>query len=108
MKVLVDECVPRPLLKRLHGHTLHTTQDMGWTGIKNGSLLALAEREFDAFLTSDQNLMYQQNLKGRRMAILVLSTNLWPLLKQRSELVQTALNQLQPGAFLELAIPALA
>ena len=76
MRVLVDECVPRPLLQRLRGHTLRTAQDMGWASTKNGCLLALAEEEFDAFLTSDQNLRYQQNLKGRRLAILVLSTNL--------------------------------
>ena len=106
MNVLVDECVPKPLLKRLRGHTLRTAQDMGWASTKNGSLLALAEKKFDAFLTSDQNLRYQQNLRGRRVAILVLSTNLWPVLKRHIELVQTALDQLRHGEFQALAVPS--
>ena len=48
---------------------------MGWTGIKNGDLVRLAEEQFDVFVTSDQNLRYQQNLEGRRIAIAELSTN---------------------------------
>ena len=106
MNVLVDECVPKPLLKRLRGHTLRTAQDMGWASTKNGKLLALAGQGFDAFLTADQNVRYQQNLKGRQIAILVLSTNLWPVLKQHVSWVQAALDRIRPGEFLELAIPS--
>ena len=62
MNVLVDECVPKPLLKRLRSHTLRTAQEMGWASTKNGRLLALAGQKFDAFLTADQNVRYQQNL----------------------------------------------
>ncbi len=105
MNVLVDECVPKPLLKLLRGHTLRTAQDLGWASTKNGRLLALAEQTFDAFLTADHNMRYQQNLKGRRIAILVLSTNLWPALRPHLGLVQTALDQLEPGEFVDLAIP---
>jgi predicted nuclease of predicted toxin-antitoxin system len=74
MKILLDACVPRPLRKFLPDHTVHTTQEMGWGKLKNGALLQAAEPQFDAFLTSDQNLKYQQNIAGRKLAILVLPT----------------------------------
>ena len=75
MKVLLDECVPWPMHKLLAGHDCTTAQKRGWGGIKNGDLLGRAEDEFDLFVTSDQNMRYQQNLAGRRIAILELSTN---------------------------------
>lgn len=103
--MLVDECVPKPLLKSLRGQTFITAQEMGWTSIKNGRLLALAEPCFDLFLTADQNLAYQQNLQGRRLAILVLSTNVWPALARHVERVQAALDTIQPGQYLEVEIP---
>ena len=75
MNILLDECVPWPLRKLLAQHTCQTAQQMGWKSVKNGELLALAEGKFDLFITSDQSLVYQQNLRGRRIAILQLSTN---------------------------------
>ena len=57
------------------GHVCKTAQHMGWTGKKNGELLRLAEAAFDVFVTSDQNIRYQQNLSGCRIAIVELSTN---------------------------------
>src|SRR5260370_31666027 len=74
MKVLVDECAPRALKSFLskHGHESLTVQEAGWSGKENGELLALAETEFDVLVTLDTNLRYQQNLTGRRIAILVL------------------------------------
>lgn len=71
MKVLLDECVPRKLRRELTEHAVLTVTERGWSGIKNGELLALAETEFEVFLTVDQNLKYQQNLKKiLRQAIL--------------------------------------
>ena len=69
MRILLDECVPWPMHRLLTGHACSTVQDLGWGGIKNGDLLQRAEGEFDLFITSDQNLRYQQNLTGRRIAI---------------------------------------
>ena len=105
MRVLVDECVPLKLVRLLSGHTFTTAQQQGWGGFKNGKLLEVAEREFDSFLTSDRNLEYQQNLKGRKIGILLLSTNHWPTLKQHAPLVQTALDKLQPNEFARVEIP---
>ncbi len=65
MKILLDECVPWPMHKLLVGHVCTTAQKQGWGGIKNGDPLNRAEGEFDLFVTSDQNIRYQQNLSGR-------------------------------------------
>ncbi|MFM8358132.1 MAG: DUF5615 family PIN-like protein, partial [Verrucomicrobiota bacterium] len=75
MRILLDECVPWLMCRLLTGHECTTAQKQGWGGVKNGDLIRLAEGEFDLFITSDQNLRYQQNLVGRRLPILVLSTN---------------------------------
>jgi hypothetical protein len=71
MKVLLDECVPRKLRRELPDHEVFTVTERGWSGIKNGKLLALAEVEFDVFLTVDQNLKYQQNLKAFNIGIIM-------------------------------------
>ncbi len=77
---------------------------MDWKRIKNGELLALAEAHFDLFLTSDQNLRYQQNLEGRRIAILELSTNKLRRLLTAAALVRETLATIQPAEFRRLEI----
>ena len=72
MKVLLDECVPRKLRRGLPEHEVRTVTERGWSGIKNGKLLTLAEAEFDVFLTVDQNLKYQQNLKAFNIGVILL------------------------------------
>jgi hypothetical protein len=62
VKLLLDECVDRRFAKELQGHFVKTVPQMGWATIKNGELLALAEKEFDVFITVDRNLSFQQNL----------------------------------------------
>ena len=74
MKILFDECMPEPLRPLLTGLNIRIAQEMGWGRVKNVQLLQQAEGVFDAFVTADQSLKYQQNLKDRRLAILVLST----------------------------------
>jgi predicted nuclease of predicted toxin-antitoxin system len=72
VKLLLDECIDRRLAKDLSGHDVKTVPQMGWAGIKNGALLALAEQEFDVFITVDRNLSFQQNLPKFNIAVLVL------------------------------------
>ena len=74
MKVLIDECAPKALATFLskRGHECRTVQEAGWSGKQNGELLDLAEPEFDVLVTVDTNLQRQQNLSGRRIAIIVL------------------------------------
>jgi len=105
MKILLDECVPWPMYKFLTGHECSTAQQCGWGGIKNGELLRLAEGDFDLFITSDQNIRYQQNLAGRQIAILELSTNDYRRIKASSELIQSAVATIQSREFRQLEIP---
>ena len=105
MRVLLDECVPWPMHKLLAGHTCATAQKRGWSARHNGQLLSLAEVEFDLFITSDQNIRYQQNLSGRRIGILVLSTNDLRRILAASLLIQTTVASMTPGEFRLLPIP---
>lgn len=72
MRLLLDECVPKRLKRELPGHEVKTVQDMDWAGIKNGALLKLADGQFDAFLTVDQGIEYQQNLAGLTISVVVM------------------------------------
>ncbi|HEY5041277.1 MAG TPA: DUF5615 family PIN-like protein [Verrucomicrobiae bacterium] len=105
MKILLDECVPWPMHRLLTGHECRTAQQQGWGGIKNGRLLQLAEGGFDLFITSDQNLRYQQNLSGRSIAILELSTNKLHRIEAAAVLIQAAITAIKPGEFRQLEIP---
>lgn len=101
--VLFDTCVPRPLRNFLTAHTVSRAQDRGWGALKNGELLAEAESGgFEVFVTSDKNLKYQQNVSGRKIAILVLPTNDWPTLRQRTQEVSELVDQIGPGAYREM------
>jgi len=105
MKILLDECVPWPMHKFLAGHECSTAQQHNWGGIKNGDLLRLAEKEFNLFITSDQNIRYQQNLAGRQIAILELSTNDLRRIQAAAELILSAVAAIQPEEFRRLEIP---
>jgi hypothetical protein len=72
MRVLLDECLPRKLKRCIPGHAVQTVPEAGWAGIKNGALLRLAEATFDAFVTIDNNLPFQQNLASLNLAVIIL------------------------------------
>lgn len=72
MKLLLDECIDRRFAKELAWHDVKTVPQMGWATKKNGELLALAETEFDVFITVDRNLSFQQNLPKFNIAVLIL------------------------------------
>lgn len=105
MRILLDECVPWPMHGLLAGHECSTAQLRGWGGLKNGDLLRRAESEFDLFITSDQSIRYQQNLAGRRIPILELSTNKLRRIQAAVALLQSAVAAIQPGEFRSLDIP---
>ena len=77
MRIHVDECAPKALKKHLpnHGHECFTVQEAGWSGTQKDELLSLAETAFDVLVTVDTNIIYQQNLAGRTIAIVVLQTS---------------------------------
>ena len=104
MRILFDECSAWPLSKLLKGHTCSNPVKEGWRGIQNGELLKLAEAKFDVFLTCDQGIGYQQNLKARSIAILHLWTNDIGVLEKRSSEILSALASIQAGQYLELVV----
>ncbi len=92
MRVLLDECVDWRLAREIAGHEVKTARQMGWTTIRNGALLALAEREFDVFVTVDRNLAFQQHLPSFALAVIVLrarSNRLADLVLLVPELLET-------------------
>ena len=72
MRIFLDECIDWRLSRDISGHDVKTARQMGWTAIKNGELLALASAHFDAFVTVDRNLAFQQDVSGLRIAVVVL------------------------------------
>jgi hypothetical protein len=105
MKILLDECVPLQVRGALPNHEVATAQRMGWGGISNGDLLDKAEREgFQVFILADKNLRYQQDLVGRRIAILELWTNHRPTLEKHFPEIRIAAEKLSPGDYSILEI----
>ena len=101
MRVLLDENLPRPLIKQLRNHEYSTAQIQGWKAVENGELLGLIEQyKWDVFLTGDKNLRYQQNLSSRQVAIIELPTNRWPILRRMIEPIQKAIDSALPGAYI--------
>ncbi len=95
MHILIDECLPKKLKRELTEHTVFTVQEKGWAGMKNGALLRRAENEFNVWVTADQNIEYQQNLKHFDIAVVVLVAPrneleaLLPLIPQLQEVLRT-------------------
>ena len=102
MKVILDENVPGPLKAILPNHTVTTVQEQGLAGTVNGALLARLEGAFDVFITADKNLRYQQNLGGRRLAILELPTNRLPLLRPMIPRITAAVDVIKPREYVQL------
>ena len=106
MLILFDHVTPRGVARSLTGHTVTKAKDRGWDKLTNGDLLAEAEQAgFDVLLTAGKNMRYQQNLKGRRIAIVVLSTPQWPLVKLHLEKIAAAVGAATAGSLAEVDIP---
>ncbi len=100
MRVLFDHNVPHRLRTSLTGHEVTTADEMGWAELENGELLRAAEDcSFEVMVTADKNLAYQQNLAGRKLALVVLSTNNWNVLKRNIPLVVEAVSAAGAGSF---------
>src|ERR1700730_4498901 len=106
MRVLFDHGTSAPLIPFLAGHTVTKAKDRGWDTLSNGDLLTVAEEAgFDLFLTADKNIRYQQNLEGRRIALVVLSTLQWPVAKLHVERIVAAVTAATPGIYCEVELP---
>lgn len=105
MRILLDECVPRPLKRELADYEIRTVVEMGWSGKKNGELLRLMNQEsFTVLLTTDQNLRYQQNLEQAGVAVIVLvaRSNRLPDLVPLIPDVRSVLSTVAPGEVIEV------
>ena len=104
MRILLDESLPRRLSGELPGHNASTVTECGWSGLDNGALLRAAAGEFDVFLTADQNLEYQQNLRALPLSIVVLvaRNNTFETLRQLMPEVLDCLSQLAPRTLVKV------
>lgn len=106
MRILFDQGVTFPISRHLTGHVVAVAVDLGWDRLRNGELLAAAEEAgYDALLTTDKNLQYQQNLKARKIAILVIGHAQWPTLQAHVERIVKAVNSAKVGSYVEVEIP---
>lgn len=99
MRILLDSNLPRAYAALLPGHRTETTHQRRWSDLDDGPLLDAAESEFDAFITMDQSLRYQQNLSNRRIRIVVLraTSNRLAVLAPSASAVLLALREMSPG-----------
>ena len=102
MRLLLDEAVPSRLRRSLADHSVRTVVELGWSGVKNGKLLALAAAEFDAFVTVDKNLPFQQNLATLPIALVVLDavSNELPALLPLVPVLLRELASLKPRTYI--------
>ena len=106
MLILFDNGTPAPLRLFLKDHIVVEAIERGWDRLVNGELIAAAEAAgFDVLLTTDKNMQYQQNLKGRRLAFVVIGNQQWPILRRYAERVVAAVNATLPGSYTEIEIP---
>lgn len=103
-RILFDQGVPVPLRNSLVSvGVVETAYERGWSTLKNGELVEIASKHFDVMVTTDKNLRYQQNLTEREIAIIVLPTTQWPVLRTRAELIAEEIKRCDTNAFVEIA-----
>lgn len=105
MKILFDQGTPRPLRNFLPEHTVDTSARKGWSELSNGELLDSAESEgYELLITTDQNLQHQQNLVGRRLAVIVLRSGSWPYAHAGIEEIRASVANVQSGELREVRL----
>ena len=106
MRILFDHGTPSGIAAWLEGHEVTEARERGWDKISNGELLKAAEESgFDVLLTTDKSMAAQQNLKNRRIAIVVLGNSQWPIVQRYVRKITAAVNAAAPGSYVEIEIP---
>jgi hypothetical protein len=106
MRILFDHGTPAPLISFLAGHTVTKAKDAGWDRLVNGALLKAAEEAgFEVLVTTDKNIVTQQNLKERTIAIVVLGNSQWRIVQRHVRKIAAAVNAVTPGSYTEVDIP---
>jgi len=106
MLILFENGTPRGLARFLVGHSVEEARSRGWEEISNGELIDAAEQAgFEVMVTTDKNIRYQQNLKGRKIALVVLEHSQWPMVKMVAENIAAVVNAAQPGSYADVFVP---
>jgi hypothetical protein len=106
MRILFDHGTPAPLIPLLAGHIITKAKDVGWDRLANGELLKAAEEAgFEVLITTDKNMVAQQNLTGRAIAIIVLGNSQWPIVHRHVRKIAAAIKAATPGSYTEIPIP---
>ncbi len=107
MRILFDQGTPKPLIRSLQQHSVTLPSKLGWDRLFNGDLLKMAETQgFELLITTDKNLGYQQNLKDRKIGIIVLGNGQWPDLRPYVDRVVAAVDAAIPGCYVEVDMPS--
>jgi uncharacterized protein (DUF433 family) len=103
---LFDHGMPNGLIRALPGHAVHSAQATGWDTLSNGALLNAAEEAgVELLLTTDRRIHYQQNLRGRRIALVVLAgSTKWSCVRQHADRIAAAVASAKPGSYAEVEI----
>ena len=105
MRILFDHGTPRGIARSLTGHEVSEAKAQGWDTLTNGELLAAAEEAgFQVLLTTVKNIRYQQNLDGRKIAIVVLGKGRWRLIRPMIPQIIATVNAATPGTYAEVEI----
>ena len=105
MRILLDQGTPAPLRRYLQEHLVETAFERQWSSLTNGELLDAAEQNgFEVLVTTDQQLRHQQNLAGRRLAVLVLQSTSWPRIQSIMDELRERIGGMKPGDYEELSV----
>jgi hypothetical protein len=99
LNVLLDHNVPVQLIGFLSNHTVRTAVQEGWDALSNGDLLTAANARFDVFVTCDQNIIHQQRLAGRGIAVVAVNTNTWPVIRADPGRITQAVDTARAGTY---------
>jgi predicted nuclease of predicted toxin-antitoxin system len=102
LRILLDHAVPGPLRDFLPGHEVRTAHELGWSALHNAGLLERAEKQFDVLVTTDRDLLHQQNRSASRIALLVLPTSSWPRARNHTERIAMAMVSFGTAGHIEL------
>lgn len=106
MKILFDNGTPKPIARSLIGHEVAHARQIGWHELGNGELIQQAEAAgYEVLLSTDKNIRYQQNLTGRKIALVILGNPQWPLVRLYLDRIADAVNACTPGSYAEVEIP---
>ena len=106
MKILFDNGAPNPIARNLVGHVVTFARKIGWHELENGELIQRAEEAgYEILLSTDKNIRYQQNLVGRKIALVVLGNSQWPMVRLHLDKIVVAVNACTPGSYAEVEIP---